>query len=73
METKIQKIRTIKDKDVAYKLSITRSTVWRMVKNVADFPKPFLISPHSTRWYEHEIDAYLVSRAQLRVNQPYSR
>lgn len=68
MNNYTKQIRLIKDIVVGDKLSISRSTVWQMLKNISDFPKPISISPHSTRWYEHEIDDYIASRPRLRGN-----
>ena len=41
-----------------------RGTLSRWIKN-SEFPSGFLIGPNSRCWYEHEIDDWLDSRADL--------
>lgn len=66
MAIKTPTIQILKDKDVAQKLCVARSTVWVMVKNISEFPKPFSISSNTTGWYEHEVDAYIALKAASR-------
>lgn len=48
--------------EVAKKLSIGISTVWAFVRQDVSFPQPIHISTRITRWYEHEIDAFIASK-----------
>jgi predicted DNA-binding transcriptional regulator AlpA len=68
MMTHASPIKIIKDKQVAHKLSISRTMVWHMTKSIPTFPKPISISRRSTGWFEHEIDAYLNAIAAQRTS-----
>ncbi len=57
--------RTMRANVVAAKLGVAEPTIWRWI-NTGGFPKPLILSPGVTAWYEHEVDAWLASRAQLR-------
>lgn len=72
MTTHSAPIKIIKDKEVADKLSISRTMVWNMTKNIPTFPKPISISRRSTGWFEHEIDSYLSAIAAQRPNSQNS-
>ncbi len=53
-------MRLLRDVQVADKLGIGRSTVWRKSKTEAAFPKPVqLPGGRLTGWVEAEIDGYL--------------
>lgn len=48
-------------KQVAAKLGTSTVYVWDAAKTNERFPKPFKLSPLTTRWFQHEVDAYLLS------------
>ncbi len=50
---------------VAVKLGVGEATLWRWA-SLGHFPKPLILSPGVSAWYEHEIDAWLAERARLR-------
>ena len=56
---KISNRRTLRPAATAEKLDIGLSSLWGKCKNDPTFPKPFKLSPRTTVFYEHEIDAYL--------------
>lgn len=58
----IPQTRCIRVAEVAKKLSVGKSTVWRYTANDPLFPQPFSISPRVTVWYEHHIDAFIASK-----------
>jgi predicted DNA-binding transcriptional regulator AlpA len=41
---------------------LNKSTLWRRVKNVLDFPKPFYWGSNTPRWVEDEVDAYTLKK-----------
>lgn len=47
----------LKDKDVAFLLGVSRTTIWDRVKDDKDFPKPFKFGC-STRWKAEEVYKY---------------
>jgi len=42
--------RFLSDKQVAERLGVSRPTIWRWVKTVANFPRPVSLSPGTSRW-----------------------
>jgi predicted DNA-binding transcriptional regulator AlpA len=52
---------------VADKLACSRPTVWRNCREIADFPKPYKISPRVTLWDEAEVDAFMDCRRDQRA------
>ena len=55
--------RLITAQDVMAILSVCRSTVWRLQKRHADFPKPVILSG-MTRWWESEIISWAKLQAR---------
>lgn len=49
-------------KQVAEKIALSESTIYRMVNN-GDFPKPFTLYSNRTGWLEEDVDAWLAQRA----------
>jgi predicted DNA-binding transcriptional regulator AlpA len=47
-------------KQIAKKLCIAESTVWKYTQQ-SDFPKKVQLSPKCSRWIEHEIDEWVQS------------
>lgn len=54
--------RYLRVKQVAEKTGIAVSTVWRLAKDAADFPKPFKLTQKVTVWDEAQVDAWIESR-----------
>lgn len=50
--------------EVAAKLGIGKSTVWKLLKADVAFPKPFSLMPKVTVWLEHELDAFITLKRQ---------
>lgn len=44
----------LKDREVGLLLGVSRTTIWQLVKTMADFPKPFKFGC-STRWKAEEV------------------
>ncbi len=49
-------------KEVASRLSVSVSTVWRLVQTEEGFPRPRRIAIRSTRWLLAEVEEYEASR-----------
>ncbi len=49
-------------KEVASRLSVSVSTVWRRTNDDEAFPRPIHIAGRSTRWVLSEIEAFEASR-----------
>ncbi|WP_035881621.1 helix-turn-helix transcriptional regulator [Cupriavidus metallidurans] len=47
----------------AEKLDIGLSSLWAKAKSDPDFPKPVKLSPGTTVFLEHELDAWMERRA----------
>ncbi len=58
--------RFLKVDEVASRLSISVSTVWRLAKTEDAFPRPKRIAIRSTRWMLSEIEAYETTRRLTR-------
>ena len=54
----------IKTQDVCMKISVSRTTLWRLCQT-EDFPKPVRLGPggRSIGFFAHEIDAWLETQA----------
>lgn len=75
--------RLLTDKQVAHKLSVVRSHVWRLVNSNRGFPPPIHVgvaareqkSGHGTRWIESDIDAWLYAQranpANMKTSEEY--
>lgn len=46
------------------KLPVSPATIWRWVRDDADFPKPFKLTGGVTVWDEEAIDAFISKRAE---------
>lgn len=55
-------------KQVAEKLSLGQSTIYRMVAN-GEFPKPFVLYSNRTAWLDEDVDAWLAERAGKAVER----
>jgi prophage regulatory protein len=55
-------VRCMRVAEVAKKLGIGKSTVWKFAAEDVSFPRQFSLSPKVTVWYEHEIDAFIASK-----------
>lgn len=62
-------MRAINIKQVAEKVSLGKSTIYRMVAD-GDFPKPFPLGANRTAWLEEDIDAWLATKAGRPIPQP---
>lgn len=49
-------------KQVAAKVSLGQSTIYKMVSE-GRFPKPFQLAPNRNAWIESDIDAWLAEKA----------
>nr|WP_269432179.1 AlpA family transcriptional regulator [Cupriavidus basilensis] len=49
-------------KQVAEKLSLGQSTIYRMIER-GEFPKPFNVYSNRTAWLEEDVDAWLAEKA----------
>jgi prophage regulatory protein len=46
------------DKELAARFSVSRQTIWRLVKSDPTFPKPIRLTAGCTRWLLSEIEAW---------------
>ena len=53
----------LSDIDLAARYGVHRSTPWRWVSTVPDFPKPTSLSPGCTRWKLSEVEAWEARRS----------
>jgi len=58
-------VRCMRVGEVAKKLGIGVSTVWKLRKDDQEFPQPFSLSPKVTVWAEHELDAFIAMKRQM--------
>ncbi|MDR6585559.1 AlpA family transcriptional regulator [Herbaspirillum frisingense] len=49
-------------KQVAEKLSLGQSTIYRMIAK-GEFPKPFSLGGNRTAWLEEDVDCWLAGKA----------
>jgi len=47
---------------VAAKLGSSDQFVWIKVRNDPSFPRPLKTGPKSTRWLEHQVDAWVLAQ-----------
>lgn len=50
------------DQSLAARLSVSRQTIWRLVKSDPTFPKPIRLTPGCTRWLLSEVQAWEASK-----------
>ncbi len=53
----------LKDKKVAERFGVSRTTIWRWT-NEQGFPKPVSLSPKCTRWRLEDVEAWEAARAE---------
>ena len=63
--TQIEELQILKQKDVCKKTSLSRTTIWRLVRS-NNFPIPILLGTNRTGWYAHEIDEWIRSRPRTK-------
>lgn len=56
--------RILRVKEVADKLSISKSTIWRL-RREGCFPKPVKLGPRAVGWFESDVTDWLESRNRL--------
>lgn len=61
-------VRLIRLRDVCHRTGLSRTTIWRLERRNA-FPKHRQISPNTVGWIEHEVTAWIESRAMGPVAQ----
>ncbi|MCP4062622.1 MAG: AlpA family phage regulatory protein [Gammaproteobacteria bacterium] len=44
----------LRDDEVAKRLGVARSTIWRWLQ-LGQFPQPYRLGPSTTRWHEKDI------------------
>lgn len=57
--------RLISDRGVADYLDVSRATVWRLLKEDLNFPRPIKIGG-STRWLTDEVTTYIAGLSEAR-------
>jgi len=62
-------MKAINIKQVADKLSLGQSTIYRMVSK-GEFPKPFSLGGNRTAWLEEDVDAWLAEKAGRDLSVP---
>lgn len=50
------------DQGLAARLSVSRQTIWRLVKSDPTFPKPIRLTPGCTRWLLSEVQTWEASK-----------
>lgn len=48
----------IRDTEIGRRLSVSRQTIWRLVRSDNSFPKPYRLTPGCTRWLLSEVEAW---------------
>jgi len=43
---------------VAHRMNVSPNTVWRWVRERAEFPRPQKLGPRATRWRRSDIEAF---------------
>lgn len=62
-------MRALSVKQVAEKLSLSRTTIYRMIA-AEELPKPFIVYGNRTAWLEEDIDTWLAKPAGKSVPSP---
>lgn len=52
----------LSNNDLAKRVQLSKSTLWRFRRRYPDFPKPILINGTRPRWVAEEIDAWFLAR-----------
>jgi len=64
---RINSLRAIRLPAVCALTGVSRTTVWRWVREDPDFPKPFRLSAAVTCWDESELLVWIASKKVARV------
>ncbi|MCF1444674.1 AlpA family transcriptional regulator [Ralstonia pseudosolanacearum] len=62
-------MKAINIKQVAEKVSLGQSTIYRMIAK-GEFPKPFSLGTNRTAWLDEDIDAWLAMKAGRPIPKP---
>ena len=62
-------MKAINIKQVAEKVSLGQSTIYRMITK-GEFPKPFSLGGNLTAWLDEDIDAWLAMKAGRPIPKP---
>lgn len=62
-------MKALKIKQVAEKVSLGQSTIYRMIAK-GEFPKPFSLGANRSAWLEEDIDRWLAQKAGRPFPQP---
>jgi len=57
-------VRCLNVNEVAAKLGSSDQFVWIKVRTDPTFPRPLKTGPKSTRWLEHQLDAWLLAQLE---------
>jgi len=60
-------VKALNIKQVAEKLSLGQSTIYRMISK-GEFPKPFSLGGNRTAWLEEDVDLWLTEKASKRIS-----
>lgn len=53
----------VSDTQLASRYDVHRTTPWRWVKTLPDFPRPITLTPGCTRWKLSELEAWEAKRS----------
>ncbi|WP_395175764.1 helix-turn-helix transcriptional regulator [Roseibium alexandrii] len=62
----IQPVVMLKLNDVCQRVALSPATIYRRLEK-SEFPAPVDMGGGSVRWYEHEIQEYLLNRPRARL------
>lgn len=65
----IQPVVMLKISQVCQRVGLSQATIYRRMEK-EDFPLPVNMGGGSVRWYEHEIQAYLLARPRIKLTPP---
>ena len=54
--------RYLRRSEVEARLGVTRSTLYRWMRDGEGFPEPIQLGPRAVRWRESEVEAFLAAR-----------
>ena len=55
----------LNDKQLSSRFGVTRQTIWRWVRSLPTFPRPYSLSPGCTRWKLAEIEDWEAGREHV--------
>lgn len=64
--------RLLRCREVRHRVGLSRSSIWRL-EQAGQFPKRIPIGENSVGWFEHEVDAWLMSRGTQRAGHRDNR